>query len=69
MLTMVDDERMMGTVETNHTKENIMRYTIQSKLAYSFIGKMIAKQLAKLPQNQGKRVHWIQQEMAEFGIK
>jgi len=46
-----------------------MRYTIQSQLAYSFIGKMFAKQLAKLPQNQGKRVHWIQQEMAEFGIK
>lgn len=46
------------------------RYTIQEKIAYSFIGKTIAKVIRKFSsKHKDSRLHWIQQEMAEFGIK
>lgn len=46
------------------------RYQIQEKIAYSIIGKMIAKVIRKISKkHRDSRLHWIQQEMAEFCLK
>lgn len=46
------------------------RYQVQEKLAYSFAGKVVAKVIRKLSaKHRAYRLHWIQQELAEIGIR